>query len=165
MSALADDSMVAATFASERDLLVRRVASRLRDRAAAEDIVQEAFSRLTRAVRSGRPPNDLGGWTYRVAMNLAASHGRRLQVERRHAREFPIPVREPSPDEVAEAHDLKHRLDDAVGSLPPAYRMAVLLAANGFPGSAVAARLARSDAATRTLLCRARARIRAELDG
>src|SRR3954447_10123125 len=48
-----------------------------RDEAAAEDLLQEAFLRLTREVDAGRTPEHVRGWLYRVASNLAISRGRR----------------------------------------------------------------------------------------
>src|SRR5688572_20555796 len=48
-----------------------------RDEGAAEDLLQEAFLRLTREVDAGRTPEHVRAWLYRVASNLAISRGRR----------------------------------------------------------------------------------------
>src|SRR2546428_11441139 len=48
--------------------------------AAAEDLCQEAFLRLTREGRAGRMPDNIGAWLHRVAANLATSRGRRSRT-------------------------------------------------------------------------------------
>ena len=48
-----------------------------RDEGAAEDLLQEAFLRLTKEVDAGRTPEHVRGWLYRVASNFAISRGRR----------------------------------------------------------------------------------------
>ena len=44
----------------------------------AEDLLQEAFLRLTREVRADRTPDNVRAWLYRVGANLAVSRGRRI---------------------------------------------------------------------------------------
>src|SRR3954454_21408976 len=48
-----------------------------RDEDAAEDLLQEAFLRLTREVDAGRTPEHVRGWLYRVPSTLVISRGRR----------------------------------------------------------------------------------------
>jgi DNA-directed RNA polymerase specialized sigma24 family protein len=57
--------------------------------------------------------------------------------------------------------------DDLLGALQrlrPDARTAVVMAARGISGREIADTIGRSEAATRTLLCRARIRLREELD-
>ena len=51
----------------------------------------------------------------------------------------------------------------ALGTLPEAARTALLLAASGYPGAEIAAAIGRSDTATRTMMSRARLRLRDSL--
>jgi DNA-directed RNA polymerase specialized sigma24 family protein len=51
----------------------------------------------------------------------------------------------------------------ALDSLGPTDRTALLLAAHGYRGSEIASRIGRSEGATRTLLCRARSKVRTQL--
>src|SRR4051812_23816277 len=60
--------------------LTRRLTAQMRDPAAAEDLVHEAFLRLATEIRAGRTPDNVGGWLYRVTANLVASRGRHASV-------------------------------------------------------------------------------------
>lgn len=136
----------------------------VRDRAAAEDLLQEAFVRLVRETRAGRRPSDVRAWLFRVAANLVVSAGRRRATVARWA---PFLVRrseaEPSTEHRALARELSAQLHAALGSLSPDGRTAVLLAAHGLDTASIAAAIGRTELATRSLLCRSRLRIRQQL--
>ena len=51
-----------------------------------------------------------------------------------------------------------------LADLDPIARAALLLSSEGFSGAEIAAAIGRSDAATRTLLCRTRMRVRSLLE-
>jgi len=55
-------------------------------------------------------------------------------------------------------------LDAALATLPADARTALLLSAEGFSGEEIAAAISRSHSATRTLLSRARVRVRLQLE-
>jgi hypothetical protein len=57
----------------------------LRNGSDAEDLHQEAFLRLHAQAAAGRPPENVRAWLHRVAINLAMSRGRHIQVEARMA--------------------------------------------------------------------------------
>jgi RNA polymerase sigma factor (sigma-70 family) len=144
--------------------LRRRVLSLTREVDVAEDIAQEAFVRLAVEVRAGRVPDNIGAWLHRVAVNLVASRGRHASVVDRRLADLPRPEHEPSPEtasiEAEEAVALRRALD----TLKPTDRAALVMAAQGYRGPEIADRLGRSQGATRTLLCRARSRMRGELE-
>jgi RNA polymerase sigma-70 factor (ECF subfamily) len=144
--------------------LRRRALSLTRDLEAAEDIAQESFVRLAIEVRAGRVPDNMGAWLHRVALNLVASRGRHASVVDRRLADLPRPEHEPSPEiasiEAEEAIAVRRALD----TLKPIDRAALVMAAQGFRGPEIADRLGRSQGATRTLLCRARSRMRGELE-
>lgn len=147
--------------------LFRHLVALTRDEMAAEDLTQETFLRYTREVAAGRAPDNPGGWLFRVGANLATSRGRRRQVAQRRepvliARELERSM-EPSPEEVLTEAERSNELAEALAGLREIDRVVVLLAAQGFKGPEMAARLGRTHAATRTLLCRARHRLRAQL--
>src|SRR3989441_3736544 len=56
--------------------LVRTLTALLRDGAAAEDCVQEAFVRAFKAWPRWRPDAPAEAWLHRIALNVAASHRR-----------------------------------------------------------------------------------------
>lgn len=151
--------------AHERPLF-RHLLSLTRDEAAAEDLTQEAFLRYTREVAEGRAPENPGGWLFRVAGNLVTSRGRRRQVADRHApvlaaRE--LDRLERSPEDVVAERERDERIATALAGLRDLDREIILLAAHGYRGPEIAERIGRSQAATRTLLCRARIRLRERL--
>ncbi len=134
-----------------------------RDEAAAEDLTQEAFVRLLREAREGRAPDDAVAWLHRVASNLAMSRGRRISVADRRAGDLPQPSLVSSPEVDAVAAEEAAAVRTAVTELEGDDRDAVILAAHGFRGPEIAERIGRTNGATRTLLCRARAKVREQL--
>lgn len=139
--------------------LVRTV----RDREAAADLLADAFTRLLLEERAGRWPDQPRAWLYRVASNLAMSRGRRLQVAIRVDRVLQarhVERQSDSPDLEVLRRERQGDLDRALALLAADARVALLLAAQGFDGRTIAGTIGRSEAATRTLMCRARLRMR-----
>lgn len=136
-----------------------------RDLAVAEDLEQETFLRLVRELQCGRPPANVRAWLYRVAANLVVSRGRRASVAQRWLERT---GREEgwsdSPERMTVDREDHDRLMVELASLPPDARVGLLMAADGFSGHEIAAALGRSDVATRTMLCRARTRLRLRLE-
>ncbi|MEO7663836.1 MAG: sigma-70 family RNA polymerase sigma factor, partial [Candidatus Limnocylindrales bacterium] len=116
-----------------------------------------------REVEAGRTPNDIGAWLHRVGSNLVNSRGRHLSVVDRRAGELARPSMPVGPEEVALDVELARALQDALRSMPAEHRRALVLAAHGYHGDEIAAAIGRTPGATRTLLCRARARMRETL--
>ena len=137
-----------------------------RDEAAAEDLVQEAYLRLTSEVNAGRVPENIRAWLYRVASNLAISRGRRRTTVfawmSRYGRIAEDTV--DSPESVVLGRERTAALDAALATLPADARTALLLSAEGFSGEEIAAAISRSHSATRTLLSRARVQVRLQLE-
>jgi DNA-directed RNA polymerase specialized sigma24 family protein len=69
----------------------------------------------------------------------------------------------PSPEALSIDAEERAALRDALQTLATTDREAVLLAAHGFRGPEIARRLNRTEGATRTLLCRARSKLRTRL--
>lgn len=138
-----------------------------RDAQAAEDLTQETFLRLLREVRAGRPPDNVRAWLYTVAANLVTSRGRRLVVaERFRSVLADRGVGEDPAHDVVRA-ERRALVQAGLGRLPVDDRTALLLSAHGFSGHEIAHILGRTEGATRSLLTRARGRLRqrlAELD-
>ena len=152
--------LLEAVFVEHRAGLVRRLASVTRDADVAEDLAQEAFLRLAGEVDRGRQPDDPGAWLHRVGTNLAMSRGRHLQVVDRRAGDVARPSEPPGPEQILIQGELTAAVTDVLGGMTGAERHALVLAAYGYPGNEIALAIGRTPGATRTLLCRARARIR-----
>jgi RNA polymerase sigma factor (sigma-70 family) len=158
--------LVVDAFGMYRDELYSFLYRSTRDDAAAEDLLQETFLRLMREVDSGRTPDHIRAWLYKVASNLAISRGRRratvVEWMRRHGRDDATRVAE-SPEAGVLSRERASMLDAALATLSVDARSALLLSAQGFSGEEIADTIGRSHAATRTLLSRARVRVRLAL--
>ena len=155
----------------ERGPLLGWITAMTRDRDAAEDVAQEALVRLWLAIEAGRGPDNAAAWLRRVSSNLVVSEARHAAVVRRHAEAEsarpPDPI--PSVEETVEDRELGAALGAAMATLAPLDGAVIVLAAAGVSRARMATRLGRSEQASRTLLCRARGRLRrafeAELGG
>jgi RNA polymerase sigma factor (sigma-70 family) len=154
------DDIVAAVFRDHAATL-RGVALRsTRDPELAEDVTQEAFLRLFIEARAGRMPDNVRAWLYRTSANLIVTRARKAAVARRKApclARFDGPAQ---PDAIALLNEERDELDAVMATLPPAHRIALVMAADGATGEEIADRLGRTHGATRTLLTRARGRLR-----
>ena len=142
--------------------LVRTV----RDGDVAADLLADAFTKLLVEERGGRWPDHPRAWLYRVASNLAMSRGRRLQAAARVDRALQARHEDresASPDAEVLRRERRGDLDRALSLLGADARAALLLAAQGFDGATIAVTIGRTEAATRTLMCRSRMRLRDEL--
>jgi RNA polymerase sigma factor (sigma-70 family) len=68
-----------------------------------------------------------------------------------------------SPESAALRRERTETLERVLGDLPPDARVALLLSAHGFKGEEIAETIGRSHGATRSMLLRARLRVRDEL--
>jgi RNA polymerase sigma factor (sigma-70 family) len=156
----ADAVLIEDAYEAHLGPVTRRLTAITRNPAVAEDLAHEAFLRLTREVDAGRTPDDIHAWLQRVATNLAMSRGRHLGVADRRSAELPVPEPDGHPEVEAIKAELREALVAALDELPATDRRALLLAAQGYRGPEIAALIERTPAATRTLLCRARAKLR-----
>ena len=112
-----------------KDPLYRYLLRQCRQRAAAEDVFQEVWSKIIRARNRYRPTARFSTYLYRVAYHCFIDHVRR---NRRHAREID---NDPdlhadsgeSPEDATERRLARARLDAALGGLPAEQRDAFLL--------------------------------------
>src|SRR3954454_14385782 len=137
-----------------------------RDDGAAEDLLQEAFLRLTREVDANRTPEHVRGWLCRVASNLVISRGRRRTTAfawiGRYGRES-VGEDVDSPEAGVLARERTFAIDTVLATLSTEARTALLLSADGFSGEEIATAIGRSHGASRSLLTRTRMRVRREL--
>lgn len=157
---LNDDEIIEFAYAAHAAALLRRLTATTRDPSAAEDLTHEAFIRLVIEVRAGRAPHDTAAWLHRVGHNLAMGRGRRLAVANRRSLEFAPPDSAPSPEALTLEAERDNRLHIALAGLGSTDQRALILAANGYRGPEIARFIGRTEIATRTLLCRARSKLR-----
>ena len=131
-----------------------------RDADVADDLVQESFLRLVKEHAAGRVPENVTAWLFRVCSNLAASRGRRTTVARRFLERPPAQDVEVAAEMEILRNETSEALVAALGILPDDARTALVMAAHGFSGREIAAALGRTETSTRTLMFRARERVR-----
>lgn len=132
------------------------------DSALAEEITQQTFTRAVERRSSYKGRSDVLTWLMTIARNALTDHYRRAaREERRHLR---LVVREIN---VAGASPSASLIDDrdailsALRALPASQRVAVVMCyLDGMSVRQAAEVLKRSEAATESLLSRARARLR-----
>ena len=103
----------------------------------AEDLTQETFVRMFRALSRYDPTRPFAAWLFTIASRLCIDHIRRRKVspisltqrERESEEEYQIEVEDPGlrPDEVAIHAEESRRATDLIDSLPPHYRIVVIL--------------------------------------
>lgn len=98
---------------------------------AAEDAAQDVFVRMYRARGKYRPTAKFSTWLYRIAVNHALNKvrdGKLRRLRTLEAGRYRNPVEDSGPDAALEQEELRRVVRDALESLPPQQRMAVLLA-------------------------------------
>lgn len=147
-------------------LLFRMAHALLRNRAEADDVVQDTFLRVLQHRRSLPEIRDMRVWLVRIAWNLALDRRRKVrpdQMDDAFAQSL-VAVGLPADRAIAEALELKGVLAE-IERLPEAERHVLLLAAvEEMSHAEMATVLGRSESAVRALLFRARMRLRERLN-
>jgi RNA polymerase sigma factor (sigma-70 family) len=127
----------------------------------AEDVVQEAFLRAHAALRRTDRAIVLGPWLYTIVRNRALDvrRSRGLLRQRQHCQPPSLPLGDPELS--MDQRDRLRRVVDQIGHLPERERRALVLRAfEGRTHAELATRLDTSVPATKSLVCRARTRLR-----
>jgi RNA polymerase sigma-70 factor, ECF subfamily len=101
--------------------------------AAAEDLTQEAFLQLFRKIGTFRGESAFSTWLHRMAVNVVLMQLRKkglplVSLEETMETEEESPKKEPGAEDVRLAGSINRlQLEQAVGDLPPGYRMVFLL--------------------------------------
>jgi RNA polymerase sigma-70 factor, ECF subfamily len=152
------DARVRAAWAAHRPYLLAVAAGMLKRPDDAEDVVQEAFARLTAA--SPDAIQDVRGWLVVVTRRLCLDRLDLAESRRATATAEPpgAPGGVPDPADQVMLHDeVRQALSVVIGRLSPAERTSFILHdVFGFPFDAVAGLVGRTPAACRQLARRAR---------
>jgi RNA polymerase sigma factor (sigma-70 family) len=161
---------------------------------AVEDVVDDVFLSAYREFVKEPPACRLGGWLIERARQYLAAETKRSRSERKRAVHIEEDVPEtppqqfvstlgdeildfhepdedivpdlavPTPEQEAEATELRRCVDEALAELPSTWRRAVLLRhVNGLAGTALARAVGRPEAETDRMLDHARAYLRQRL--
>ena len=150
-----------AVYAEYNTRLFAFLARLSRNRATAEDLLEETWLRLVNHAERLREDSQLGAWLFTVARNLYVSYCRSRMLEDVHALDsiglWPSGCPS-SPFEETAGHELGVRLEAALAELPLQYREALLLVAiEGLTPSEAAQVCGVSGEAMRQRLSRGRA--------
>ncbi len=149
--------------------LLRYLERMVRDRATAEELVQEVFIRVYRARDRYRPDARFSTWLYRIATNLALNELRRPRRRDPHASldadgASPLLAEGPGAEEVVDARRAGAAVLRELEALPERQRAALCLTAvEGLSYAEVAEALDASEKAVKALVHRARATLAAHL--
>ena len=157
------DSDVTAIFLANQPSLERYARSLTRDEDAAADVCQEVFIKLLVIARDGRMPDVPGAWMHRVAHNIVVSAARRRNTSERTVDRLSETELVPSTEDAVIRRERDALVRHALTGVRPVQREAMILAAQGYRSSEIGDRLGRTAEATRTLLCRARGELRAQM--
>jgi RNA polymerase sigma-70 factor (ECF subfamily) len=174
---IGDRELAARCLAGDRDAfegLYRQHANRLYNlvyrmagSGEADDLLQDVFLQAYRKLGSYKGESSLGTWLYRLATNLCLDHlrskqGRMAGMTDSLDEEDAAPA--VSPERPAEAHAARMDLAQAIDALPPSYRAAfVLHDVEGYQHDEVAKLLGIAEGSSKSLLHKARMKLRAAL--
>ena len=163
-----DASAFEILYRRHKDPLYRYLLRHCRNRAAAEDVFQEAWSKIIRARETYRPTARFATWLYRIAYNSFIDHVRR---NRRHEQSGDIDPDSraapgATPEESTERGLARRRLDAALAELPDEQRDAFLLREEaGLTVDEIAQVTGVNRETAKSRLRYAMAKLRAALDG
>lgn len=119
------DALVVRLFREHASSLVRLVRLFVDDRNAAEDLVQEAFIRLSRSAHRIEDPDRAAAYLRSIVLNLARDHNRRGLVSLRH--HLPFDDDEASLEDEVVLREDQQRVIEALRTLPHRQRDCVVL--------------------------------------
>jgi RNA polymerase sigma-70 factor (ECF subfamily) len=146
-------------------MLYRAARAILRDDAAAEEALQEAWLRAYRAIDTFRGESKLSTWLVRIAVNEALARRRKDQRSLAVGGEAePVTLEQDEPEGMAQRSELRRRLYGEISDLPPAFRSVFMLrAVEGLTVGETAAALHIPESTVRTRFFRARGQLREAL--
>ncbi len=157
--------------------LFRAAWSVLKDRAEAEDVVQESYAKALAAIGAFNGRATLSTWLTRIVMNQAVDRSRALARRAKFLKENQVAEliawrdrmmagsAAPSPETLTLRRELGSRLEQAMAGLPEAYRCVfVLRDIEGMSIAEVAAALEIPEATVKTRQWRAKRRLRVALE-
>ena len=108
----------------------------IRDEEDARDLAQEAFIRAFKNLKQFDLERKFSSWLFRIANNLCIDHYRRRRlatvpmvrrVDGEDEESWDLPDSGPGPAEIFSDRERSRRLLASIESLPPVYRMVILL--------------------------------------
>jgi RNA polymerase sigma factor (sigma-70 family) len=147
-------------------MIHRIVASYEAKPAVLEDLVQDVYIAIWRALPRFRGESSMRTFVARIATNRAITHvARAIRLPAAVELSDTLPAPDDDPERHAIARDRSARLASAIRALPLAYRQAALLALEGLTPKEIADVLGISTNAVAIRMSRAKERLRAQMGG
>lgn len=148
----------------------------VRQREDAEDLTQETFVRMFRAAARYDPTRPFAAWLFTIASRLCIDHIRRRRLpsvslsmsEPGSTEERQMDIEDPGlgPDEITSRDEEERRTQDLIDSLPPHYRIVVMLRhQEDLSYDEIAAALEMPLGTVKARIHRARALLRGRIEG
>lgn len=155
------------------DRVSRYISRVVRDSRSVEDLTQDVFLQVHKSAQRYEPTAKFSTWLYRIATNIALNYLNQAYVKKRRDRnrddygEPEIADRaDSSPERQFSLDELRDRVSAAVSALPIKQRIALtLFQYEELSYEQIASVLGTTVESVRCLLTRARAALRASLDG
>ncbi|MBU6161269.1 MAG: sigma-70 family RNA polymerase sigma factor [Myxococcales bacterium] len=133
-----DEAAFARMVREYQDRVFALVFRMLGDRAEAEDVSQEVFVTVFKAIDSFRGDSQFSTWLFRIAANHCRNRLRYLSrrnyhrgqsLDEMHEGEYPVQLSEqvPQPDRILEGAQLEKTIQDALNALDEDQRLIVVL--------------------------------------
>lgn len=146
--------------AQYREPISRSIASMLREQSLVEDLTQETFLRLWRALETKGMIDHPQAYLYRIAANLCCDYARRQRLIHWQ----PLPEEERLDQglflDPQDQCEVREQVRQTLERLPERYRAALLLYEQGYSYAQLAQALSISPLAVKMFLSRARRRFR-----
>lgn len=148
----------------------------VRQREDAEDLTQETFVRMFRAAARYDPTRPFAAWLFTIASRLCIDHIRRRRLplvslsmsDPGSTEERQMDIEDPGlgPDEITSREEEERRTQDLIDSLPPHYRIVVMLRhQEDLSYDEIAAALEMPLGTVKARIHRARALLRGRIEG
>jgi len=167
-----DDSALAELYGRWAGPLLRYLERMVKERATAEELLQESFIRVHQARERYEPTAKFSTWLYRIARNLALNELDRSRNKRPHLsaensdrdddRRPPLVLvgNSPSADELVDARRTEELIEKVLAELPERQRSALWLAVvEGHSYAEIADALETTTGSVKSLVHRARAAV------
>jgi RNA polymerase sigma-70 factor (ECF subfamily) len=135
-----DPSAYAGLLSRHRSRVLGLALRMVRNADDAADIAQEAFLRAFQSLAGFDPGKSFGAWIAKITANLCIDHYRRRRLRTvsldgsaeegrgdRGDHPWEFADARPGPEAILVHNESERRLDDLIASLPPRYRMVILL--------------------------------------
>jgi RNA polymerase sigma-70 factor (ECF subfamily) len=187
-----DEAAFAALVDAHSSALLRLARMYVRDRAVAEEVVQETWLSVVRGIDGFEGRSSLKTWIFRILANTARTRGQRearsipfsaaanpsgdepsvepdrfLPADHRYGRHWALgPTPWETPEDSLLAGETRSVITDAIAALPAAQREVITLRdVEGWPSEHVCEALGISEGNQRVLLHRARSKVRGAIEG